>query len=246
MSVYSMTGYASGQQDVASGVTEGASAKRSPARLGLELRSVNSRFLDLGFRLSDELRQHEPALRELLNRRLKRGKVELRAYLQNAGDGALTDPPARMLQRLASVQDQVRAWLPDAAPLSVAEALRVTSGVESASGEDTAQALLQLAASVTDDFVAARAREVGQPFLQPLAHLARRLLGEGDGQDLGRLGAFEQRAQDARHQHPGLARACARLHRHVAARVAGDGVEGVARAGGAVVFVGGGAHWTAP
>ncbi len=159
MSVYSMTGYASGQQDVASGVTEGASAKRSPARLGLELRSVNSRFLDLGFRLSDELRQHEPALRELLNRRLKRGKVELRAYLQNAGDGALTDPPARMLQRLASVQDQVRAWLPDAAPLSVAEALRVTSGVESASGEDTAQALLQLAASVTDDFVAARARE---------------------------------------------------------------------------------------
>ena len=95
-------------------------------------------------------------------------------------------------------------------------------------------------------FVAARAREVGQPFLQPLAHLARRLLGEGDGQDLGRLGAVQQRAQDARHQHPGLARACARLHRHVAARVAGDGVEGVARAGGAVVFVGGGAHWTAP
>jgi hypothetical protein len=32
-------------------------------------------------------------------------------------------------------------------------------------------------------------------------------------------------AQDARDQHPGLARAGAGLHRHVAARVAGDGVE---------------------
>ncbi len=159
MSVYSMTGYASGQQDVANGAADGASARRSQARLGLELRSVNSRFLDLGFRLSDELRQHEPALRELLNRRLKRGKVELRAYLQEAGTAALADPPARMLQRLASVQDQVRAWLPNAAPLSVAEVLRVTGGAESVSDEDTAAALLGLAASVLDDFMAARARE---------------------------------------------------------------------------------------
>ena len=114
MSVYSMTGYASGQQ-TAHGSTEDAPAwKNAQARLGLELRSVNSRFLDLGFRLSDELRQHEPALRELLGKRLKRGKVELRAYLQGRDAGTLADPPPRVLQRLASVQDQVPAWRPSA------------------------------------------------------------------------------------------------------------------------------------
>ncbi|MDO5693712.1 MAG: YicC/YloC family endoribonuclease [Pseudomonadota bacterium] len=159
MSVYSMTGYASGQHTPA-GTTEDAPAwKSSQARLGLELRSVNSRFLDLGFRLSDDLRQHEPALRELLGKRLKRGKVELRAYLQGREAGALTDPPIRLLQRLASVQDQVRMWLPDAAPLSVADALRAASGAEPTNDEDTAQALMALARTVLDDFVAARERE---------------------------------------------------------------------------------------
>ena len=91
MSVYSMTGYASGQQAASAG-PDGTPAWKTPqARLGLELRSVNSRFLDLGFRLSDELRPHEPALRELLTQRIKRGKVELRAYLQGQSAGALTD-----------------------------------------------------------------------------------------------------------------------------------------------------------
>ena len=54
MSLQSMTGYASAQTTlVAEGSSEGA-------RLGLEIRSVNSRFLDVSFRLPEELRQHEP------------------------------------------------------------------------------------------------------------------------------------------------------------------------------------------
>src|SRR5258707_11116879 len=71
MPVYSMTGYASAQHG-ASAEDGGASGRNS--RLGLEIRSVNSRFLDLSFRLPDELRAHEPALRALLTARLKRGK----------------------------------------------------------------------------------------------------------------------------------------------------------------------------
>ena len=101
MSVYSMTGYACLQHsstDSNSLVTEARTA--TSARLGLEIRSVNSRFLDLSFKLSDELRQHEPALRELLTQRLKRGKVEVRAGLDNTGAGTLTEPSPRMLQRL--------------------------------------------------------------------------------------------------------------------------------------------------
>ena len=108
MSVYSMTGYASAQQGAPKAPAEGSAWKNAQTRLALELRSVNSRFLDLSFRLPDELRSHEPALRELLGQRLKRGKVELRAYIEGRDAGVLTEPAPRMLQRLAALQDQVR------------------------------------------------------------------------------------------------------------------------------------------
>ena len=176
MSVYSMTGYASGQQAVAAATDEAPAWKNAHRRLGLELRSVNSRFLDLGFRLSDELRQHEPALRGLLTTRLKRGKVELRAYLQSQGDDTVADPPPRLLQRLASVQDQVRVWLPDAKSLSVADVLRVTSGAEPVDDERTASALMALAETVLDDFVAARARE-GERLAQLIRERVTQLRG---------------------------------------------------------------------
>ena len=176
MSVYSMTGYASGQQAVGGGTDEAPAWKNAHRRLGLELRSVNSRFLDLGFRLSDELRQHEPALRALLTARLKRGKVELRAYLQSQGDDTVADPPPRLLQRLASVQDQVRVWLPDAKSLSVADVLRVTSGAEPVDDERTASALMALAETVLDDFVAARARE-GERLAQLIRERVTQLRG---------------------------------------------------------------------
>ena len=84
--------------------------------------------------------------------------------------------------------------------------------------------------------------ELLQPLLQALTHLARRLLGEGDGEDFMRRAALQQRAQHARHQHPGLARARAGLDGDAALRVAGNGVEGLARDGLAVVFVGGVMH----
>ena len=51
MPVYSMTGYASTQQSAATAPAEHDTSARSARRLGLEIRSVNSRFLDLSFRL---------------------------------------------------------------------------------------------------------------------------------------------------------------------------------------------------
>ena len=72
---------------------------------GVEIRSVNSRFLDLTFKLPEELRQHETALRELLTQRLKRGKVELRASLESSAPGGVAEPSTRLLQRLNGVQD---------------------------------------------------------------------------------------------------------------------------------------------
>ena len=73
-----MTGYASAQHGAATPPTEAESRSAASSQLGIEIRSVNSRFLDLTFRLSEELRPFEPALRELLTGKLKRGKVEVR------------------------------------------------------------------------------------------------------------------------------------------------------------------------
>ncbi|WP_028604082.1 YicC/YloC family endoribonuclease [Ottowia thiooxydans] len=159
MSVYSMTSYASGQQ-AAPKAEEGSTPPRSSRlRLALEMRSVNSRFLDLQFRLPDELRHVEPALRDLLVKRLKRGKVELRAYIEGRDASGLQEPSPRALQRLSSMQDQVRAWLPEAPALSVADVLRLAVSPEDFSTSSIAEGALPLAQTVLDEFVKARARE---------------------------------------------------------------------------------------
>ena len=158
MAVYSMTGYASAQQS-AGPTAAGTEARGTAAnRLGLEIRSVNSRFLDLSFRLSDDLRQHEPALRELLTARLKRGKVEVRAALETTGTDSLREPNARMLQRLNSLQDTVRSWLPDARALSVADVIRL-GATDQGGDHDWTEILNALAAKTLKDLMAARERE---------------------------------------------------------------------------------------
>src|SRR4030095_12051455 len=111
MPVYSMTGYASAQ-NAPTGSHSDAEARLQPAgRLGVEIRSVNSRFLELTFKLPQELRQHEPALREPLTGHLKRGKVELRVAIENTATAGVADPSPRLLQRLNGVQDTIKAWL---------------------------------------------------------------------------------------------------------------------------------------
>ena len=150
-----MTGYASVQLAMA---PEAEGRAGSARRLGLEIRSVNSRFLDLSLRLSDELRAQEPALRALLTQQLKRGKVEVRAFVDTDESAALAEPTPRLLQRLGAVQDAVRSWLPDAAPLTVAEALRLCANA-GAPAQDWSAPMLELAQRALDDMVAARERE---------------------------------------------------------------------------------------
>jgi uncharacterized protein (TIGR00255 family) len=165
-----MTGYASAQQTAGQGVPA-ADAKAAPAsRLGLEIRSVNSRFLDLSFRLSDEFRQHEPALRELIAGKLKRGKVEVRAALESAAGDNLREPTPRLLQRLNALQDNVRAWLPDAGALSVADVIRM-GAAEGSADVDWGDTLVKLAGRTLNDLLAAREREGARLGAMLLGHL---------------------------------------------------------------------------
>ena len=148
--IQSMTGYAA------------VSAPTARGLLSLELRSVNSRFLDLQVRVPDELRALEPLLRELVGARVARGKVECRVLVNAAGapaGDARLDPAA--LARLARLSEEVVRALPQATPLRVADVLRWPGVLAEAplDEEATRAAAAALARRALDELVAARSRE---------------------------------------------------------------------------------------
>ena len=158
MSVYSMTGYAAVQSNTSASSQPSESGVDASARLGVEIRSVNSRFLDLAFRLPDELRQAEPALRELLNANLKRGKVELRVSLESNSASSVKAPSPATLQRLGSLEDSIKSWLPNAPALSVADVLRIATN-EDKKPHNYSDELVKLAKQALQELLSARERE---------------------------------------------------------------------------------------
>jgi uncharacterized protein (TIGR00255 family) len=147
-----MTGYAARTLDLACGV------------LNIELKSVNSRYLDLQFRICDELRVAEPALRELFASRLARGKLECRLGFSASARAQRFALDPELLQRLRGLEAQVRKELPDASPLTVNDVLRWPGifGDDPLDGEALVAGALTLARAALDDFTASRAREGGK------------------------------------------------------------------------------------
>jgi uncharacterized protein (TIGR00255 family) len=144
---------------------------RSEARIGVEIRSVNGRFLDLAMRLPDELRGLEPALRTLLTKRFKRGKIELRLTGMANAESALPEPTPEQLAHLARVDTGVREHLPHARALSVHEALQWCRGTAEAQPE---HAVLEAAERCVELLAEARAREgerLADVLAERVAHL---------------------------------------------------------------------------
>src|SRR5688572_11044457 len=146
--VQSMTGYA-------------AAAAGSPrGTLSLELRSVNSRFLDLQFRIAEALRAHEPLLRERISARVARGKIDCRLSLTEEPTQGAAQLNGEMISRLKALADAARKSFPDAATLSMADILRWPGMVaEPTDDEGLRNAVDRLCSQALDDFVAARSRE---------------------------------------------------------------------------------------
>ena len=147
--ILSMTGYAT------------ASAELDSGSLTLELRAVNHRYLDIQFRMPDELRGFEGVLREAITAQLQRGKVECRinyAARSAQGGAALNHG---LLQQLAALNKEVQAALPDARGLSVADVLRWNGVLETptASSDELRATLLDLLQISLQEFSASRARE---------------------------------------------------------------------------------------
>lgn len=118
--VYSMTGYAAAQAPSPLGI------------ISLEVRSVNSRFLDLTLRTADELKCTETALRSILTQSVGRGKVEIRTGVKaelTEANGSINPAALALVKKL---QDDVLTALPDARPMSAAEILAYPGVVRTA------------------------------------------------------------------------------------------------------------------
>ena len=145
-----MTGYAVATSESAAGT------------LTIEIKSVNSRFLDLQFRINDDLRALEPDLRAAIMAAITRGKVELRLSFgrkaATTGAQALNMPLLTELQRL---QAEVGAHFPGAQAMSVAELLRWPGVIEEAQiGQESLQAdVAALTVRTVQAFVLSRQRE---------------------------------------------------------------------------------------
>ncbi|MEW6705438.1 MAG: YicC/YloC family endoribonuclease [Pseudomonadota bacterium] len=158
MAVYSMTGYASATVGAAAIAAAGAENQPSGgAGVTVELRSVNGRFLDLGFRLPDDLRGLEMPLREMLGAAFRRGKIELRLATQRDAEANWPAPTADQLNRLSRLESTVQSWLSKAAPLTVHEALQWCRG--GGAGERLDEAALEAARRCIAGLRDARARE---------------------------------------------------------------------------------------
>lgn len=90
-----------------------------------EMRAVNHRYLDIQFRLPEELRAKEIDLRNRIGESLKRGKVECSVYLKRGG-GASQEISVNeaLIQQIAARATEISKILPEAHALDPIDVLR--------------------------------------------------------------------------------------------------------------------------
>ncbi len=147
---FSMTGFAALEQSL------------DNAALLLELRAVNSRYLDLHFKLDENLRSFEPTIRELISGQLSRGKIECKMNLiQRVQSSQTTHLDETLMQQLAAMQEKAQLYFPQSRQLSVADILRWPSIVlNDALNRDTlSEDIKHLVQKGLQDLNASRKRE---------------------------------------------------------------------------------------
>ncbi|MDP2399238.1 MAG: YicC/YloC family endoribonuclease [Burkholderiales bacterium] len=145
-----MTGYATASRELAWGA------------VSVELRSVNHRYLDLSFRMPDELRPVEQAMREMISAAITRGKIECRvSYALRPGSQSSSELDATLLAQLLQLNAQVQAALPEARPLGVPDILRWPGmlGADTMPVDEFRATATELLGTALGEFSAARARE---------------------------------------------------------------------------------------
>ncbi len=148
--IHSMTGFARRE------------ARWEWGSLSWEIRSVNHRYLEVNWRLPEELRHLEADFRKLAGQHLKRGKVEcaLRLRWSDEDDRGM-QLRMSMLQRLNEALDTVSAQIGNCAPVSPLDVLRWPGVVEEQQRDtDPAQsAALEMLNATLLELTEARRRE---------------------------------------------------------------------------------------
>jgi uncharacterized protein (TIGR00255 family) len=160
-----MTGYAAVARELPQGM------------LALELRSVNNRFLDIQFRIPEELRALEPAMREVIGASLARGKVDCRISFNAAQLTRMAAPlNTEVIDRLAQMSSQVRTLLPEAPGLRVLDVLNWPGVIEEQRLGDDAlrEAGMNMMQEALSELSAARARE-GEKLAQTIHERCTRI-----------------------------------------------------------------------
>ncbi|MEO7198864.1 MAG: YicC/YloC family endoribonuclease [Dokdonella sp.] len=147
--IRSMTAFASAETDTAHG------------NLSIELRSVNHRYLELSPRLPDDLRGFEPQLRDTLNARLTRGKVDINVRLKSSATRATAllineDLVERLAQTALALQAKFPAMQVGFTNLLDWPGVLHEQSLDPQGLQVAAAALLE---RVLEDFIATRQRE---------------------------------------------------------------------------------------
>jgi uncharacterized protein (TIGR00255 family) len=126
-----------------------------------ELRSVNHRFLEPGFRLPDELRAAEPEFRQRLTRELRRGKVDCTiSYRRVQGAETALEVDGQALERLLARIRDVSKSLPQNT-VNVLDILRWPGVLrdDTDAGDEVLAAANSVFGATLADLIATRARE---------------------------------------------------------------------------------------
>ena len=150
MTIRSMTGFAN------------AAGECGSKRINLEIRAVNHRYLDVQFRMPDDLRHLEGALREQIAAEAVRGKLECRIQIQDIAQGAQgLEVNQELVAQLADLNEKWRDEFDGLGKLTVADILKFP-GVLASQSEDSeafAQTMQDLLKQALKEFAAARKRE---------------------------------------------------------------------------------------
>lgn len=99
--------------------------------LTCEIRAVNHRYLDLQFRMPEELRAKETDLRQQIGKSLNRGKVDCSLYLRRSSGGSNSLPLNReLLATLAARTTELKELMPDIHAANPLDVLRWPGVVE--------------------------------------------------------------------------------------------------------------------
>ena len=151
--------------------------------LSMELRSVNHRFLEPGFRLPEDLRSLEPGIRERLGKSLNRGKVDLGLRFQLGGEATEAfGLDESLMRRVLDVGNRVLEQADDIAPLRVTDILRWPGVVlpPQIDLQGLATEAMSLLDEVLAEFIASREREgasLKQLMLQRLDSMEKMMAG---------------------------------------------------------------------